>query len=408
MDDEIYDVAIVGGGPVGATLALSLARSGLSTALLDARDPYGEKPEDKRNFALVTGSWRLFQLLGLAEPLEQTGTPLHGLEAIDGGSHMVGSWSVLFTDDDLQSDDPNETLGFMVRADELQRVLDEAVDAETRLQRFAPVQFQGYEVMSGCAVLQTDQKARIKTRLLIGADGLRSSVRDALGIETVGRDYQKSVFTADVDLETPLNGIARQLFLPEGPFAILPLAGQRANLAWYLKRGAAESLAQEPKASIEAELNHRLSGFAGKMTLSSRAGAYPLILQLAESIVGPRAVLVGDAARRINPLAGQGLNQGFKDVRALVDILQNAVRLGEDLGSDLVLSRYSTARRFDGAVTGLALDGIDRLFSNDLAVTKPVRSLGLFAAQSISPLRRLMTRFASATDIPEPRRDPEP
>ena len=407
MSSHIHDIAIVGGGPVGATLALALARFGLSIALVDARDPSKPKPEDKRNFALVTGSWRILQSLGVADELASSGTPLHGLEAIDGGSHIIGEWSVLFTDDDLNTASPGETLGQMVRADALQSVLDDALSQEEKLERIAPAQFEGLQSGQGHTELQFADHEPIAARLVVGADGLNSTVRQCLGIATLGRDYRKSVFTADVELEQPHNGIARQLFLPEGPLAILPLQGQRANLAWYLKRGAAESLAAEPAAEIEAELNSKLAHFAGNMKIEGTAGAYPLILQLAETIIGERAVLVGDAARRINPLAGQGLNQGFRDVRALIDILPAAARIGEDIGSALVLQRYSAERRFDGTAAGLALDAVDRLFSNDLAITKPIRSLGLFAAQRISPLRRLMARYASATDLPAPRRDLE-
>lgn len=407
MGSRIHDIAVVGGGPVGATLALALARSGLSIVLVDARDPDQAKPEDKRNFALVTGSWRIFKSLGLADELAGSGTPLHGLEAIDGGSHNVGAWSVLFTDDDLNPTIPGETLGQMVRADALQSVLDTALAEETKLTRIAPAHFAGLQPQQGHTELRFADHDPISARLVVGADGLNSTVRQCLEIDTLGRDYRKSVFTADVELEQAHNGIARQLFLPEGPFAILPLKGQRANLAWYLKRGAAESLAAEPTAEIEAELNSKLAHFAGRMKLEGTAGAYPLILQIAETIIGERAVLVGDAARRINPLAGQGLNQGFRDVRALIEILPAAARIGEDIGSALVLQRYSAERRFDGTAAGLALDAVDRLFSNDLAITKPIRSLGLFAAQRIRPLRRLMARYASATDLPAPRRDLE-
>ncbi|MEL6828573.1 MAG: FAD-dependent monooxygenase, partial [Pseudomonadota bacterium] len=295
-----------------------------------------------------------------------------------------------------------------VRAESLQTVLDAALSAEDQIEQSAPAHFSGMTQHAGHTDLAFTDRDTVSARLVVGADGLHSTVRETLGIETLGRDYRKSVFTADVELAHPHDGIARQLFLPEGPFAILPLQGQRANLAWYLKRGAAESLAREPAEAIEAELNSRLAHFAGPMKLSGNAGAYPLILQLAQSIVGQRAVLVGDAARRINPLAGQGLNQGFRDVRALIDILTDALRVGEDIGSDLVLSRYSAERRFDGTAAGLALDAIDRLFSNDSALTKPARSVGLFAAQHITPLRRVMARYASATDAPEPRRGLEP
>ncbi len=404
MADTLYDVAIVGAGPVGSALALGLSRAGLETLLLDGRDPSEARRADGRNFALVTGSQRLFGHLGLADALASAGQPLHGLEAVDGGTHFFGRPSVLFADEDLDSADPGESLGIMVQAEQLQAGLDDAVSRADHLTLQAPAQFAGLIRRAAYVELDLAGADPVCARLVVGADGLRSSVRDALGIATEGRDYGKSVFTANVRLQSPHAGIARQLFLPEGPFAILPLPADRANLAWYMKRGAAEALSRCAPKDIEAELNHRLAEFAGEMRLDGPAGSYPLILQVANRLVAPRGVVIGDAARRVNPLAGQGLNQGFRDVAALMDCLEEASRAGLDIGSDVVLARYSEHRRFDGLGAALALDGIDRLFSNDSLLTKPIRAAGLLAAQKISPLRRILARQASATEdgVPGP------
>ena len=218
----------------------------------------------------------------------------------------------------------------------------------------------------------------------------------ALKIKTEGRAYGRSVFAANVRLETPHNGIARQLFTPEGPFATLPMKGDRANLAWYMKTEAAKVLAALPADQINAELNARFAAFAGKMILDGPAGSYPLILQIAESMIGPRTALLGDAARRINPLAGQGLNLGFKDVGALIDIISDARRVGLDPGADTVLISYQNWRRFDANTTALFIDVVDRIFSNDSTVLKPLRGLALTLANRVPPLRRAMTRQASA------------
>lgn len=393
-----FDVAIVGAGPTGASLALGLAPLELDVALIDTRDPHAEPRPDGRNFAIVTGSWRLLRTLGIAQDLEATSQPLLGLEAVDGGTHYFGRPSVLFSADDLDSADPDEPLGHMVLAEPLQAALDQAILAQSRIQSFAPARFQALTAQSSQVVVELENGDSLSAGLLIGADGMNSPVRNALGIATEGRDYEKSVFTANVKLSRPHEGVARQLFVPEGPFATLPLKGDRANLAWYLQRGAAETLAALPTSEAEAELNARFADFAGEMKIEGTAGSYPLILQLATEITGPRAALIGDAARRINPLAGQGLNQGFRDVAALIEIAEETLRLGGEIGSPQMLNAYSQARRFDGASTALALDAIDRLFSNDHAWAKPVRSLGLLAASKISPLRRFLAKKASATE----------
>ncbi|MEM7327131.1 MAG: FAD-dependent oxidoreductase [Pseudomonadota bacterium] len=398
MTDRVFDAAIVGAGPTGATLALGLAQLGLDVALIDARDPAAEPKPDGRNFAIVTGSWRLLKSIGIANALTESSQPLMGLEAIDGGSHYFGQPSVLFTHSDLDSPDPDEPLGQMVMAEPLQAALDAAIADETRISSFAPARFSAVEQDAHRALITLESGARIATQLLIGADGMRSPVRQALGIATEGRDYDKSVFTANVKLSAPHDGIARQLFTPEGPFATLPLKGDRANLAWYMQRGAAEALAAMPKSEAEAELNSRFSEFAGPMKIEGQAGSYPLVLQLATEITSQRAALIGDAARRVNPLAGQGLNQGFRDVAALFEIVDETLRLGGDIGGPFMLDAYSQARRFDGNGTALALDAIDRLFSNDSMLTKPVRTLGLLAASKFAPLRRFLAQKASATE----------
>ena len=256
----------------------------------------------------------------------------------------------------------------------------------------------------GVASVELHTGETLHTRLIAGCDGVNSPVRTAAKIQVEGREYGKSVFAANVSLSRPHHGIARQLFTPEGPFATLPLQGDRANLAWYLKAGAAEALAALSGAEINAELNSRFADFAGEMHLDGPAIAYPLILKIAESMVQERIALVGDAARRINPLAGQGLNLGFKDVAALVEIMEDGRHAGLDIGAMTVLEKYQVWRRFDANATALALDGVDRVFSNDSAVLKPLRGLALLAANRPPPIRKLMARQASADQKTLPKR----
>ncbi|WP_018148737.1 FAD-dependent monooxygenase [Henriciella marina] len=402
MTDIETEIAIIGAGPAGGSLALALAQAGFDTILVDARDPAAAPREDTRNFAVVTGSWRLLSAIGIADRIAGQTQPLHGLEAVDGGTHWFGAPSVLFGDEDLMHRSEGETLGHMIQAPVLQSALDEAIAAEPRIRVMAPALFKTCEPSPGFVNVQLEDGSQIKAKLLVGADGVNSPVRNAAGITVEGRDYGKSVFAANVTLSRPHDGIARQLFTPEGPFATLPLPGDRANLAWYMKRGAPEALAKLPPEEVEAELDHRFSGFAGEMKIDGPMGSYPLILQIAEHMVADRVALVGDAARRINPLAGQGLNQGFRDIAALHEVLVESDRAGLDIGAAQSLGRYETARRFDANSASLALDAIDRLFSNDSMLTKPVRTLGLLAASALSPMRHRLAALASASspDLP--------
>jgi 2-octaprenyl-6-methoxyphenol hydroxylase len=392
---ESFDLAVIGAGPAGTALAVLAAKAGFSTVLVDAREG-AAGIADTRTFAVVRGSWRMLLAAGIGPDLADRITPLNGLEAEDGGRHWFGAPHVAFGNADLGPGRGSEPLGQMVPAAALQAALDQQAGATPGLTWFKAARFSGMSLEPGFAEIRLDDGRAVRAGLVAACDGLRSAVRSAAGIHTEGRSYGKSVFAADVALARPHGGIARQLFTPEGPFATLPLPGDRANLAWYMKSGAAETLAKLPPAEIEAELNARFAAFAGPMRLDGPPLAYPLEMQIATAMTGPRTALVGDAARRINPLAGQGLNLGFKDVAALIDVMREARETGLDPGSDVVLARYAEWRRFDAAATAMAVDVIDRMFSNDSLMLKPLRSLALTAANRIAPLRRALARQASA------------
>ncbi|HAE27362.1 MULTISPECIES: FAD-dependent monooxygenase [Hyphomonas] len=398
--NEPVDLVIVGAGPVGTSLAILAVQRGFSTILVDARDPSATPATDTRTFAIVRGSWRMLGATGVHPLLEGVTEPLNGLEAVDGGSHVFGAPGVIFGNEDLPQDDDGQPLGQMVPSAALQKALDEVAGqiagTDQGLIILNGARFQALEDGPGPATVLLEDGTRIRTRLVAACDGVNSSVRTALGIGTEDHDYGKSVFAANVKLDRPHEGIARQLFMPEGPFATLPMPDNKANLAWYMKRGAAEALAEMPVEDIEAELNARFADFAGRMTIDGPVISYPLKMRLAQAMTGPRVALLGDAAHRINPLAGQGLNLGFKDVAALIDIMVESREVGLDHGAAPALERYQQWRRFDMTSVALFMDVIDRAFSNDNAVLKPLRGLAMTAANKIGPLRRAMARQASA------------
>ena len=398
--NEPVDLVIVGAGPVGTSLAILAVQRGFSTILVDARDPSATPATDTRTFAIVRGSWRMLGATGVHPLLEGVTEPLNGLEAVDGGSHVFGAPGVIFGNEDLPQDDDGQPLGQMVPSAALQKALDEVAGqiagTDKGLIILNGARFQALEDGPGPATVLLEDGTRIRTRLVAACDGVNSSVRTALGIGTEDHDYGKSVFAANVKLDRPHEGIARQLFMPEGPFATLPMPDNKANLAWYMKRGAAEALAEMPVEDIEAELNARFADFAGRMTIDGPVISYPLKMRLAQAMTGPRVALLGDAAHRINPLAGQGLNLGFKDVAALIDIMVESREVGLDHGAAPALERYQQWRRFDMTSVALFMDVIDRAFSNDNAVLKPLRGLAMTAANKIGPLRRAMARQASA------------
>ncbi|MGH1420706.1 MAG: FAD-dependent monooxygenase [Hyphomonas sp.] len=400
--DTKFDLAIVGAGPAGASLAILAAKAGFSVCLIDARDNKASTRRDTRTFAVVAGSWRMLGRAGVHDALADKIGPLNGLEAVDGGKHYFGAPSVFFDLTDLNADS-DEPLGQMVPAQALQAALDEQLTKSDNLTWLKNAWLSDIETTGATATISTRSGHKVTAGLVAACDGVNSPVRNALNIPTVGRPYGQSVFAADVRLEIPHNGIARQLFTPEGPFATLPMPDNCANLAWYMKTGAAEALAKFPVEKIEAQLNERFGDFAGPMKIIGAPLAYPLHLQLAERMIGPRTALVGDAAHRINPLAGQGLNLGFKDVAALIEVMEDSQRVGLDPGAETSLKSYEEWRRIDTNATALFMDAVDRLFTNDNPVLKPIRSLALTAANTLTPIRRAMAKQASADQATLPR-----
>ncbi|MEJ0058556.1 MAG: FAD-dependent monooxygenase [Terricaulis sp.] len=234
----------------------------------------------------------------------------------------------------------------------------------------------------------------LRANLLVGADGRRSFTRDWCAIKTTGWNYPVTAIVATVVHEKPHQGVAHEYFLPSGPFAILPLTGDRANIVWAEKHGAADALLKMSKEDFLSELRLRFGDFLGALDLEGPRFGYPLSLQMAERMIDPRIALAGDAAHAIHPIAGQGLNLGLKDVAALAECIVDSISLGLDAGDVSGLERYQRWRRFDNVSMAFATDFFDRLFSNDIAPVRAARSLGLAAVNQFGPARRFFMRYA--------------
>jgi 2-octaprenyl-6-methoxyphenol hydroxylase len=243
---------------------------------------------------------------------------------------------------------------------------------------------------------------RLAAPLVVGAEGRGSVVREAAGIETLGWSYGQSGVVATVDLERDHQGVAYEHFLPSGPFAILPLTDRRASLVWTETTRRGEALRAARDEVFHAHLRRRFGDFLGHVEAAGPRFVYPLSIQLAADLVAPRTALVGDAAHAIHPLAGQGLNLGLKDAAALAQVLTEAMRLGEDIGSPLVLERYARWRRLDNLAVSLACDGFNRLFSNDNPALRLARGAGMALVGRIPPARRFFMHEAGGAlgDLP--------
>jgi 2-octaprenyl-6-methoxyphenol hydroxylase len=249
-------------------------------------------------------------------------------------------------------------------------------------------------IEGSCANAGLSSGAKIAARLCVAADGRDSALRESQDIRTVGWDYPQTGIVTTVVHELPHNGVAYEHFLAPGPFAILPITGNRSSLVWTERTNDAARIMQLGEDDFAEELAKRFGEHLGKVRPQGPRWAYPLRLQLTRTYVRKRFALVGDAAHTIHPIAGQGFNLGLKDVAALAETVLDAARLGLDIGEADLLKRYERWRRFDSFVLAAATDGVNRLFSNDIPPIRLARDLGLGIVDQIAPLRRFFMRHA--------------
>ncbi|MBI4183610.1 MAG: UbiH/UbiF/VisC/COQ6 family ubiquinone biosynthesis hydroxylase [Proteobacteria bacterium] len=400
------EVAIVGAGLAGATLALALARAGLAVALIDRAPPARQTLPgfDGRASAVSLGSKRLLAALGVWPRLAGGAQPIAEIRVSDGRPEGVAGWggvSPLFLHYDHR-ELGEEPLGFMVENRHLRHALLAEVAASERILRLAPAEVAGVARGPAAARVALADGRELGAALVVGAEGRDSFVRRSAAIPVTTWSYPQAAIVCTVVHERPHRGIAHERFLPAGPFAILPLSGNRASIVWTERADLAEGFLGLSQPEFEAELVRRFGDFLGPVRALEGRWLYPLSFLLAARSVEPRLALVGDAAHGMHPVAGQGINIGWRDVAALAEVLVEARGLGRDLGDLGVLADYERWRRFDVLLMLAATDGINRLFSNDLGPLRLARDLGLGAVNAVGPLRRLFMRQAMgvAGDLP--------
>ncbi|MFY8100290.1 MAG: ubiquinone biosynthesis hydroxylase, partial [Allorhizobium sp.] len=255
----------------------------------------------------------------------------------------------------------------------------------------------GFRDTGPSAELTLSDGSVVSTRLVVACDGVRSKLRDLAGIKTVTWQYGQSGIVTTVEHERPHEGVAEEHFLPAGPFAILPLKGNRSSLVWTERTEDADRLVASDDLLFEAELERRFGHKLGTIRATEDRRAFPLGLTLARAFIAPRLALAGDAAHGIHPISGQGLNLGFKDVAALAETVVDADRLGLDIGSVNVLERYQIWRRFDTFRMGVTTDVLNRLFSNDVTPVRVLRDFGLGIVDRIPGLKNYFIREAAGS-----------
>jgi 2-octaprenyl-6-methoxyphenol hydroxylase len=403
------DILIGGGGLVGPTLALALDQAGLSVIVVDAAKPSETLAAnfDGRAFAIAFASYRMWRALGLGEALDRVAQPIAQIMVTDGrlgdGARRGGPSLLHLHFDRAELSEGDEPLGLMLEARHVRLALDEAIRARPSIKLIQPISAVSIERDAASVTTTLADGRRLRTPLLVGADGRRSFVRQAVGIRTIGWDYPVTAIVATIAHEKPHDGVAHEFFLPNGPFAILPLKGERSNIVWAEPRAAAEALLKMPERDFLAELRRRFGDFLGALSLEGPRFGYPLSLQMAERMIDARVALAGDSAHGIHPLAGQGLNLGLKDCAALAECIADAVSVGLDPGDVSALERYQRWRRFDNITMALGMEFFDKLFSNDIPPLRAARRLGLAAVNAAGPARRFFMKYAGggAGDLPK-------
>ena len=407
--DHTYDAAIVGAGPVGAVLALALARAGLSVAILDAEplDTRLAPSFDGRAWAIAHANMLQLRALGVADALEAQGQAATSILVTEGRAPSAAATAprpglLAFDAPVVGAETGGAPLALLIENRHLRAVLNTAL-VEAGVGVFAPATVESVSAGADRAVVSLADGRTLRTAVAIAADGKGSRLRAAAGIGVNGWSYGQMGVVGTVKLASPHNGVAHELFMPPSALAVLPLTGQRASLVWVEPTVRGEALLAASDEAFEAHLNRRLGDTLGPATLDGPRFGYPLSLQIAERMTGERLALVGDAAHSIHPIAGQGLNLGLKDAAALAEVLVEARRRGEDIGGAGVLDRYARWRRLDRAAFALATDFFVRAYGSDAPLLRIARNAVTGAMNRLDPVKRFMMLEAGgfAGDTPK-------
>ena len=399
MTETSVDIAIVGGGLVGATLATALASTGARVALIDRLTPDAQTDAafDGRASAIALAPQRMLAAIGqdsgksLWDRLAPHATPILDIRVADGASRLFLHY------DSEEVGTP--ALGYMLENRHIRTGLCEAVAAAANVRLIAPDAVVDLETGPARARLRLAGGDTIAASLVVGADGRASSIRAQAGIGVDEWRYKQTGIVCTVRHEKPHHNVAHEHFLPAGPFAILPLSGNRSSLVWTERADLAPALValardDTTRDQFMRELADRFGDFLGALTREGPVWAYPLEMHLARHAVAPRVALIGDAAHGMHPIAGQGFNLGLRDVAALAEVVTDAARLGLDVGNATTLARYADWRRLDTLVMLGLTDSLNRLFSNDIAAVRVMRDLGLAAVNATGPAKRFFMRHA--------------
>lgn len=387
------DILITGGGMVGMSAAIALARTGLKVTLLEkTKLPAQLEPSfDGRVSALALGTVRFMRHIGAWEAMQTHAEPICDIRVSDSDSHYFVHYD--------HRDIGDEPFGYIVENRYIRHALQQSASALSNITLMDGVDIAGWQ--PGVITLAGDKK--ITASLVLAADGKQSTLRTLAGIKATERDYAQTAIVCTIAHEKPHQGLAQERFLPAGPFAVLPMTHNRSSLVWVEPKKRAPIYLALSKEECEQEITERVGDYLGKITLAGERFSYTLSLMHANDYTRARFALIGDAAHGMHPIAGQGVNLGFRDVAVLEELIRKQHALGLDIGSDELLAHYARWRRFDNVSMLAVTDGLNGLFCSSLFPVKTARRLGMWGVQRLPVLKRFFMQHAMGLvgDVPE-------
>lgn len=393
------DVIILGGGLVGLSLAAALDSSGLSAIVVDPADPDQrlDSAFDGRTSAVSSSSARMLEAIGVAEHFPQPGCPILKIQVADG----LEPGGLAF-----EPGPDDEPLGWMHENRHLRAALRQRAEAGRKLWLLWKSQVAAVERGEHGVVVALDDGRKLCAPLLVGADGRNSPMREAAGIRVARWRYDHMAIVSVLNHERPHFNVAYEIFYPSGPFALLPMtdgeAGHRSAIVWSVAKDDSAGFLSLSDEDFAAEAGIAMGGFLGKVSLAAPRSTYPLGFHHAARITARRLALVGDSAHAIHPIAGQGLNLGFRDAAALAQVLVEGARLGLDLGDRQLLDRYQRWRSLDALSVSVATDSLTRIYGIRGRTASAIRRFGMGMIDRIAPVKtRLMSEARGTSgDLP--------
>jgi 2-octaprenyl-6-methoxyphenol hydroxylase len=398
---ETYDIAIAGGSYTGLALACALdsaLQHQAKIAVLERSDFAGPGASDPRAYALSAGSKRLLEALGVWPAIAGEVQPVSAIDITDSAlEHAVRP--ILLTYDTMVDGEPAM---WIVGGAALYSALLTTTRSTSSVALLAGAEAQTFAAAGTRVEIALAGRSPVHAHLLVATDGRRSPLRERASVKLVRWSHEQIGIVTRVRHERPHNGRAVQHFLPGGPFAILPMRGQRSCITWTEERGRAEAILNLDDTGFLAEVEQRFGYRLGALRLDGPRASWPLEFQIARTMIAPRFALAGDAARSVHPLAGQGLNLAFRDVAALTQCLAESMRIGLDPGDSTALERYERWRRFDSVTSAAAFDALNGIFSNDSTLGRAARDAGLGIVDRLPGLKQAIVHEAAGQtgDVP--------